>query len=337
MSQTLPESMTAIEISEPGGPEVLVPGTRPVPQPAAGEVLVKVAAAGVNRPDVLQRLGGYPPPPGASDIPGLEIAGEVVALGEGAAGLSPGLSLGDQVTALVTGGGYAQYCAAPAVQCLPIPKGFDLTQAAALPETFFTVWVNVFQRSALQPGESFLVHGGTSGIGTTAIQLAKALGSRVFATAGSPEKVKACEDLGAERGINYRDEDFVAVVKEATGGKGVNVVLDMVGGDYIQRNIKAMAPDGRLSFIAFLGGAKAEVDFTSVMLKRLTITGSTLRARSVDFKAQVAAELREKAWPLLDSGRVAPVMAASFPLEEAAKAHALMESSSHIGKIVLKT
>lgn len=331
MSQPLPESMTAIEITEPGGPEVLVPGTRPVPQPAGSEVLVKVAAAGVNRPDVLQRLGGYPPPPGASDIPGLEIAGEVVALGEGVAGLT----LGDQVTALVTGGGYAQYCAAPAAQCLPIPKGFDLIQAAALPETFFTVWVNVFQRSALQPGESFLVHGGTSGIGTTAIQLAKALGSRVFATAGSPDKVKACEDLGAERGINYRDEDFVAVVKEATGGKGVNVVLDMVGGDYIQRNIKAMAPDGRLSFIAFLGGSKAEIDFTSVMLKRLTITGSTLRARSVDFKAQVAAELKEKAWPLLDSGRIAPVMAASFPLEEAAKAHALMESSSHIGKIVL--
>ncbi len=331
MSPNLPESMTVIEIREPGGPEVLVPAARPVPRPAAGEVLVKVAAAGVNRPDVLQRLGGYPPPPGASDIPGLEVAGEVVALGEGVSNLS----LGDQVTALVTGGGYAQYCAAPAVQCLPIPKGFDLQQAAALPETFFTVWVNVFQRSALKPGESFLVHGGTSGIGTTAIQLAKALGSRVFATAGSPEKVKACEDLGAERGINYREEDFVAVVKEATGGKGVNVVLDMVGGDYVQRNIKAMAPDGRLSFIAFLGGSKTEIDFTSVMLKRLTITGSTLRARPVDFKAGVAAELKEKAWPLLESGQIAPVMAASFPLEEATKAHALMESSSHIGKIVL--
>ncbi|NIA70553.1 NAD(P)H-quinone oxidoreductase [Pelagibius litoralis] len=323
--------MTAIEISAPGGPEVLVPTTRPVPQAAAGEVLIQIAAAGVNRPDVLQRLGGYPPPPGASDIPGLEIAGSIVALGEGVSGLS----LGDKVTALVTGGGYAQYCAAPAVQCLPIPRGFDMKQAAALPETFFTVWVNVFERSGLKPGESFLVHGGTSGIGTTAIQLAKALGSRVFATAGSTEKVKACEDLGAERGINYREEDFVAVVKEATGGKGVDVVLDMVGGDYIQRNFKAMAPDGRLSFIAFLGGSKAEIDFTSVMLKRLTITGSTLRARPVEFKAGIAAALREKAWPLLESGQIGPVMAADFPLEEAAKAHALMESSSHIGKIVL--
>jgi len=331
MSQNLPEMMTAIEIREPGGPEVLVPTSRPLPQPAAGEVLIQVAASGVNRPDVLQRLGGYPPPPGASDIPGLEIAGTVVALGEGVSALSPG----DQVTALVTGGGYAQYCAAPAVQCLPIPKGYDMAQAAALPETFFTVWVNVFERSALKPGESFLVHGGTSGIGTTAIQLAKALGSRVFATAGSPDKVKACEDLGAERGINYREEDFVAVVKEATDGKGVDVILDMVGGDYVPRNLKAMAPDGRLSFIAFLGGSKAEVDFTAVLLKRLTITGSTLRARSVDFKAGIAAALREKVWPLLDSGQIAPVMAASFPLEEAAKAHALMESSSHIGKIVL--
>jgi len=333
MSQSLPESMTAIEIREPGGPEVLVPASRPVPQPAAGEVLIRVAAAGVNRPDVLQRMGGYPPPPGASDIPGLEVAGQVVALGEGV----DGLAAGDAVTALVTGGGYAQYCAAPAVQCLPVPKGYDMTQAAALPETFFTVWVNVFQRSALKAGEAFLVHGGTSGIGTTAIQLAKALGARVFATAGSPEKVQACEDLGAERGINYREEDFVAVVKEATEGKGVDVILDMVGGDYVQRNLKALAPDGRLSFIAFLGGPKTQVDFTPVLLKRLTITGSTLRARSVDFKAEVAAALKETVWPLLDSGAIAPVMAASFPLEEAAQAHALMESSSHIGKIVLTT
>ena len=331
MSQSLPESMTAIEIREPGDPEVLVPASRPLPEPGTGEVLIQVAAAGVNRPDVLQRMGGYPPPPGASDIPGLEVAGSVAALGEAVSGLS----VGDAVTALVTGGGYAQYCAAPAVQCLPVPKGYDMGRAAALPETFFTVWVNVFQRSALKPGEVFLVHGGTSGIGTTAIQLAKALGSRVFATAGSPEKVKACEDLGAERGINYREEDFVAVVKEATDGKGVDVILDMVGGDYIQRDLKALAPDGRLSFIAFLGGPKAEVNFTTVMLKRLTITGSTLRARSVDFKADVAAELKEQVWPLLDSGQVAPVMAASFPLEEAAQAHALMESSSHIGKIVL--
>ena len=331
MSQSLPESMTAIEIREPGGPEVLVPASRPLPEPGPGEVLIRVAAAGVNRPDVLQRMGGYPPPPGASDIPGLEVAGTIAALGDEVSGLS----VGDAVTALVTGGGYAQYCAAPAVQCLPVPKDYDMGRAAALPETFFTVWVNVFQRSALKPGEAFLVHGGTSGIGTTAIQLAKALGSRVFATAGSPEKVKACEDLGAERGINYREEDFVAVVKEATGGKGVDVILDMVGGDYIQRDLKALAPDGRLSFIAFLGGPKAEVNFTTVMLKRLTITGSTLRARSVDFKARVAAELKEQVWPLLDSGQVAPVMAAGFPLEEASKAHALMESSSHIGKIVL--
>jgi putative PIG3 family NAD(P)H quinone oxidoreductase len=328
---TLPETMTAIEIREPGGPEALVAGTRPVPQPGEGEVLIKVAAAGVNRPDCLQRQGSYPPPPGASDIPGLEVAGEVIALGKGV----DTLKLGDQVCALVTGGGYAEYCAAPAAQCLPIPKGYSMAQAAALPETFFTVWVNVFVRSALKPGESLLVHGGTSGIGTTAIQLAKALGSRVFATAGSAEKVKACEDLGAARGINYRDEDFVEVVKGETGGKGVDVILDMVGGDYIPRDIKALAEDGRLSFIAFLGGPKAEVNFAAVMMKRLTITGSTLRARPVAVKAALAAELREKVWPLLEAGKIAPVMAASFPLAEADKAHALMESSGHIGKIVL--
>lgn len=331
MSQRLPDTMTAIEIREPGGPEVLVPGKRPVPKPGAGEVLIKVAAAGVNRPDVLQRQGGYPPPKGASDIPGLEIAGEVVALGEGVT--SP--RLGERVCALVTGGGYAEYCAAPAAQCLPLPKGYGMDQAACLPETFFTVWINVFQRSGLKSGESFLVHGGTSGIGTTAIQLAKAFGCTVFATAGSDEKVKACNDLGADRGINYKTEDFVEVVKEATGGKGVDVILDMVGGDYIPRNIKAMAEDGRLSFIAFLGGAKAEVNFGPVMMKRLTITGSTLRARPVAVKAQLAAELKEKVWPLLDAGKIAPVMAASFPLAEAARAHALMESSGHIGKIVL--
>ena len=331
MSQTLPETMTAIEIREPGGPEVLVPATRPVPRPGAGEVLIKVAAAGVNRPDVLQRKGGYPPPKGASDIPGLELAGEVVAVGPEVA--TP--KVGEQVCALVTGGGYAEYCVAPAPQCLPVPKGLSLEQAACLPETFFTVWINVFQRSGLKPGESFLVHGGTSGIGTTAIQLAKAFGCTVLATAGSPEKVKACEKLGADRGINYREEDFVYVVNEFTGGKGVDVILDMVGGDYIPRDIKALAEDGRLSFIAFLGGPKAEVNFAAVMMKRLTITGSTLRARPVAVKAQLAAELREKVWPLLDAGKVAPVMAASFPLAEAAKAHALMESSGHIGKIVL--
>ncbi len=331
MSQSLPDTMTAIEIREPGGPEVLAPITRPVPQPGDGEVLIKVAAAGVNRPDCLQRGGNYPPPPGASDIPGLEVAGEVVALGKGVSDLK----VGDKVCALVTGGGYAEYCAAPAPQCLPLPKGYSMAQAAALPETFFTVWVNVFVRTALKPGESLLVHGGTSGIGTTAIQLAKTLGSRVFATAGSAEKVKACEDLGAERGINYREEDFVAVVKELTGGKGVDVILDMVAGDYIPRDIKALAEDGRLNFIAFLGGPKAEVNFAAVMMKRLTITGSTLRARPVEVKAALAADLKEKVWPLLDAGKIAPVMAASFPLAEAAQAHALMESSSHIGKIVL--
>jgi len=331
MSQSLPASMKVIEITEPGGPEVLKPAERPVPQPGEGEVLIKVAAAGVNRPDCLQRQGSYPPPPGASDIPGLEIAGEVVALGAGVT--EP--KVGEKVCALVTGGGYAEYCAAPAPQCLPIPKSYSMEQAAALPETFFTVWVNVFDRSALQPGESFLVHGGTSGIGTTAIQLAKAFGCTVFATAGSPEKVKACEELGADRGINYREEDFVEVVKEATGGKGVDVILDMVGGSYIPRDIKAMAPDGRLSFIAFLGGPKAEVNFAAVMMKRLTITGSTLRARPVAVKADLAEALKEKVWPLLDAGKIAPVMAASFPLDEAAQAHALMESSGHIGKIVL--
>ncbi|MPZ09500.1 MAG: zinc-binding dehydrogenase [Kiloniellaceae bacterium] len=331
MSQTLPATMTAIEIREAGGPEVLVPAERPVPQPGQGEVLIKVAVAGVNRPDVLQRKGGYAPPPGASDIPGLEVSGEVVAVGSDVK--TP--KLGDKVCALVTGGGYAEYCVAPAPQCLPVPRGFSLQQAAALPETFFTVWINVFQRSGLKPGESFLVHGGTSGIGTTAIQLAKAFGCTVFATAGSPEKVKACKDLGADHAINYKDEDFVYVVNEFTGGKGVDVILDMVGGDYIPRDIKALAEDGRLSFIAFLGGPKAEVNFAAVMTKRLTITGSTLRPRPVAVKAALAAELQEKVWPLLEAGRIAPVMAASFPLAEAAKAHALMESSSHIGKIVL--
>jgi putative PIG3 family NAD(P)H quinone oxidoreductase len=331
MSPSLPETMTAIEIREPGGPEVLGPASRPLPQPGAGEVLVKVAAAGVNRPDCLQRQGSYPPPKGASDIPGLEVAGEVIALGDGV----KDLKVGDRVCALVTGGGYAEYCAAPAVQCLPVPKGYSMAQAAALPETFFTVWVNVFQRSGLKSGESFLVHGGTSGIGTTAIQLAKAFGCTVFATAGSAEKVKACKDLGADHAINYKTEDFVEVVKAATGGRGVDVILDMVGGDYIPRDIKALAEDGRLSFIAFLGGPKAEVNFAAVMMKRLTITGSTLRARPVAVKAQLAAELKEKVWPLLDAGKIAPVMAAAFPLAEAAKAHALMESSDHIGKIVL--
>ncbi len=331
MTEALPATMTAIEIREPGGPEVLVPGTRPVPEPSAGEVLVKVAAAGVNRPDVLQRRGNYPPPPGASDIPGLEIAGTVVALGPEVSELA----LGDRVTALVTGGGYAEYCAAPVPQCLPIPKGLSAVEAAGMPETFFTVWTNVFDRGRLQAGEAFLVHGGSSGIGTTAIQLAKAFGARVFATAGSAEKCRACEALGAERAVNYREEDFVEAVKAATEGAGVDVILDMVGSDYIQRNISALAPDGRLCSIAFLGGSKAEVDFLPMMLKRITISGSTLRARSVEFKGAIARNLKAKVWPLVEAGRVKPVVHATFPLAEAAGAHALMESSHHIGKIVL--
>jgi putative PIG3 family NAD(P)H quinone oxidoreductase len=331
MSNSIPTEMTAVEIREPGGPEVLVPAKRPVPRPAAGELLIKMAAAGVNRPDVLQRQGGYPPPPGASDIPGLELAGTVVALGEDAGGWAEG----DQVTALVTGGGYAEYCAAPAAQCLPIPKGFDSAHAAAMPETFFTVWSNVFDRGGLKAEQTFLVHGGSSGIGTTAIQLGRAFGARVFTTAGSAEKCRACEELGAERAVNYREEDFVAAVKEATEGKGVDLVLDMVGGDYIQRNIEALAPDGRLVYIAFLGGAKAEVNFLPMMLKRLTITGSTLRARPVEFKAAIARQLRERVWPLVERGEVGVVLHKTFPLRSAAEAHRLMESSAHIGKIVL--
>lgn len=332
MSDSIPNTMTAIEIRDPGGPEALVPAERPVPTPGEGEVLVKVAAAGVNRPDVLQRQGNYPPPPGASDIPGLEIAGTVVRLGAGVTGAREG----DAVTALVAGGGYAEYCAAPLPQCLPIPKGLTPIEAAALPETFFTVWTNVFDRGRLQAGESFLVHGGSSGIGTTAIQLAKAAGARVFATAGSAEKCKACEELGAVRGINYRDEDFVKIVKDMTES-GVDVILDMVGGDYIPRNIKALAPDGRLCYIAFLGGSKAEVDFLPMMLKRLTITGSTLRARSVAFKGEIAGKLEATVWPWIEAGTVKPVVHKVFPLRQAADAHRLMESSTHIGKIVLET
>ena len=330
MPDALPSTMTAVEIPEYGGPEVLVPGTRPMPEPGPGEVLVKVAAAGVNRPDVLQRKGGYAPPPGASDIPGLEIAGSVVARGDGA----EGWALGDQVTALVAGGGYAEYCTAPAAQCLPVPKGLDLTAAAAIPETFFTVWTNVFDRGGLAAGESILVHGGSSGIGTTAIQLASARGARVFTTAGSDEKCTACEDLGAERAINYRREDFVEIVKAATD-EGVNLILDMVGGDYIARDLEALAPEGRLVFIAFLGGPKVELNFMPVMLKRLTITGSTLRPRPVDFKAAIAHNLKETVWPLIEAGTVRPVIHQTFPLDQAAEAHRLMETSSHIGKIVL--
>ena len=332
MTPTLPETMTVIEITEPGGPDKLVPGRRPVPRPAPGDVLIKIAAAGVNRPDCLQRQGGYPPPPGASDIPGLEVAGTVVALGEGV----ERWRVGDEVCALLTGGGYAEYCTAPAPQCLPIPAGLTSHQAAALPETFFTVWSNVFDRARLQPGETLLVHGGTSGIGTTAIQLAKALGSRVFVTVGGAEKIQPCLDLGAERAIDYREEDFVQVVKELTRNRGADVILDMVGGDYVQRDLSALAVEGRLVFIAFLRGAKMELNLAPVMMKRLTVTGSTLRARPVEHKAPIAASLEKTVWPLLASGAIRPVIDRAFPLAEAAAAHALMESNRHIGKLLLQ-
>lgn len=337
MPKTMPKTMKAIEIEQPGAPEVLKLGERPVPSPGPGEVLIRVAAAGVNRPDVFQRQGNYAPPPGATDIPGLEIAGEIEVIGEGVESWVPG----DQVCALVTGGGYAEYCVAPAAQCLPIPRGLTLLQAAALPETYYTVWSNVFDRGGLREGEVFLVHGGSSGIGTTAIQLAKAFGARVFATAGNSEKCKVCEDLGAERAINYREEDFVEVIREATAeapqGKGADLILDMVGGDYIPRDVKLLRPDGRLVLIAFLGGSRAEVDFQQVMVKRLTITGSTLRPRPITFKAAIAANLQAQVWPMLEAGKVRPLIHRTFPLAEAAAAHALMESSSHIGKIMLTT
>ncbi len=328
---TDPSSMIAIEVTEAGGPEVLVPARRPVPIPQLGEVLVKVHAAGVNRPDVMQRTGMYPPPPGASDIPGLEIAGTVVDLADDVTNLA----IGDEVCALVTGGGYAQYCTAAAAICMPLPKGFDFIHAAALPETFFTVWTNVFDRGSLQAGEKFLVHGGTSGIGTTAIQLAKAFGAMVYTTAGNEGKCERCLDLGADVAINYKDDDFVERIKSETDGKGVNLILDMVGGDYLPRNVKCLAPQGRLVQIALQRGAKGELSLVDVMLKRLTITGSTLRARSVEEKLVIANALREKAWPLLESGKIRPVIHATFPLEQAAQAHELMESSQHVGKIIL--
>jgi putative PIG3 family NAD(P)H quinone oxidoreductase len=333
MADTLPATMTAVEIVKPGGPEVLVATTRPVPQAAAGELLVRVAAAGVNRPDVLQRKGHYNPPPGTSDIPGMEIAGTVVALGDGVAGWR----IGDAVTALLAGGGYAEFCVAPAPQCLAVPRGYDMIRAAALPETFFTVWTNVFERGRLQPGESLLVHGGSSGIGTTAIQLGRAFGARVFATAGSPEKCAACVKLGADRAIDYRREDFVVAIQAATGGKGVDVILDMVGGDYIPRNLACLAVEGRLVQIAFLSGSKQEIDMLPLMIKRLILTGSTLRPRTVAQKGAIADALRARVWPLLEAGTVAPVIHATFPLRQAAEAHRLMESSAHIGKIVLDT
>ncbi|MFZ5792288.1 MAG: NAD(P)H-quinone oxidoreductase [Pseudomonadota bacterium] len=328
----LPAEMTAIAIRAPGGPEALVPQRRSLPKPAAGELLVKVAAAGVNRPDVLQRQGSYAPPPGTTDIPGLEIAGEVVASGGGPVGP---WKIGDKLCALVAGGGYAEYCVAPAPQCLPIPRGLDLVQAAAIPETFFTVWTNLFERARLAPGEVLLVHGGTSGIGTTAIQLAAALGSRVIATAGSPDKCAACRSLGAERAIDYRTEDFVAAVKEATDGKGADVILDMVGGDYFARNLKCLAVEGRIVQIAFLKGNKVELDLGALMVKRQTVTGSTLRPRSVAEKGAIAKALKDRVWPLIEAGRVQPIIYKTFPLAEASAAHRLMETSTHIGKIVL--
>jgi len=327
----IPTTMTAIGISKPGAPDVLVPEQRPVPQPGEGEVLVKVAAAGVNRPDVFQRMGHYPPPKGASDIPGLELAGEVVALGAGA----KRWKVGDKLTALVAGGGYAEYCVVPEPQALPVPAGFSMVEAAAMPETFFTVWHNVFERGALKSGESILIHGGSSGIGTVAIMLAKAFGARVFATAGSAEKCDACKKLGAEVAINYKTEDFVAVVKQATANAGIDVILDMVGGDYVDRNYQCAAVEGRIVQIAFLNSSKATVDFRQMLQKRLTHTGSGLRPRSVADKGKMARAMEEKVWPLLNAGKVRPVIDSTFPLAEAAKAHARMESSQHIGKIVL--
>jgi putative PIG3 family NAD(P)H quinone oxidoreductase len=323
--------MAVIEVPTPGGPEQLRPGLRPIPAPADGEVLIRVAAAGVNRPDVLQRQGNYPAPPGASDILGLEVAGEIVELGANTAGWS----VGDRVTALLSGGGYAAYATAAGALCLPIPTGFSLVEAAALPETFFTVWTNVFERGRCRAGDVLLVHGGTSGIGTTAIQLATVLGARVFATAGTADKARACERLGAVRGIDYRSEDFVEVLRQATGGHGADVILDMVAGSYVPRNIVAAAIEGRIVTIAVLGGARAEVDMSLIMRKRITLTGSTLRPRTVAQKAEIAAALRERVWPLLDAGRVRPVVHATFPLDDASAAHRLMESSTHIGKIVL--
>jgi putative PIG3 family NAD(P)H quinone oxidoreductase len=327
----LPSRMTAIAIRAPGGPEMLVPEERPVPQPGPEEILVKVAAAGVNRPDVMQRMGQYPPPKGVTDIPGLELAGEVVALGPNVRRWK----VGDKVTALVAGGGYAEYCVVPEPQALPIPAGLTLTEAAAMPETFFTVYPNVFERGALKAGESLLVHGGTSGIGTVAIMLGKAFGARVFATAGSPEKCDACRRLGAELAINYKSEDFVAAVKKATGDKGVDVIVDIVGGDYIDRNYDAAAVEGRILQIAFQTSAKATVDFRRMLGKRLWHTGSGLRPRSVADKSKFAHALEEKVWPLVAAGQVKPVIDSTYPLRDAAAAHARMESSQHIGKIVL--
>ncbi len=329
--QNLPESMSVVAISEPGGPEVLVPEERPLPQPGPGEILIRVAAAGVNRPDVLQRKGAYPPPKGASDLPGLEVSGEVAALGEGAGRHR----IGDKMAALCPGGGYAEYCKVPEGHALPVPSGLSMVEAAALPETFFTVWTNVFDRCGLKSGERFLVHGGTSGIGTTAVQLAKAFGAEVFTTVGSAEKAEAVKKLGADHAINYREEVFEKAILEITDGEGVDVILDMVGGDYVERNWKAAAVEGRICQIATLNGVSENVNFSRLMMKRLTHTGSTLRPRSDDFKTAIAESLKEKVWPLIEAGRIGPIMDSTFPLREAAEAHRRMESSGHIGKIVL--
>jgi NADPH:quinone reductase len=329
----IPQTMTAVEIREPGAPQVLRAVERPVPQPAPGEVLIEVAAAGVNRPDVLQRKGAYPPPAGVTDIPGLEVAGEVVLRGEGVH--EP--ALGAKVCALVAGGGYAQYVIAPAVQCLPVPPSLSLEEAAVLPETVFTVWHNVFERARLRNGETLLVHGGSSGIGTTAILLGKAFDARVIITAGSEQKCAACRELGADLAINYREGDFVEATLRATDGRGADVILDMVGGDYVARNAAAAAVEGRIALIATQGGNKAELDLRALMVKRLTITASTLRAQPIANKGRIAAALREQVWPLIETRGLKPVIHARFPLSDAAGAHRLMESDTHIGKIVLLT
>jgi NADPH2:quinone reductase len=331
MTQTIPSRMQVVEITTPGDPDVLKPAERPTPAAAKGEVLIKVDAAGINRPDCLQRRGRYPVPPGASDIPGLEVAGAIVALGEGVTSFK----VGDAVCALLAGGGYAQYANVPAEQCLPAPLGFTMVEAASLPETFFTVWSMVWGRGRLAAGETLLVHGGSSGIGVTAIQLARAFAHTVIVTAGTDEKCKACLDLGADHAINYRTQDYAKVVKELTGGRGVDVILDMVAGEYVKRDIEALADDGRIVILALLGGIKGEVPFDPILRRRLTITGGTLRPRPVAFKGQIARDLRQHVWPLLESGKIKPVIHATFPLAEASKAHALMESSAHIGKIVL--
>jgi NADPH2:quinone reductase len=327
----VPDHMRFIDMTGYGGPEVLTLAEGPVPRPGTGEVLIRVAAAGMNRGDLLQRTGNYPPPPGASPVLGLEVSGTIAAVGENVGDWREG----QEVCALVAGGGYAEYCAAPAPQCLPVPRGLGLVEAAALPETFLTVWTNVFERGRLIPGESFLVHGGSSGIGTTAIQLARAFGVRVFATAGSVDKCAVCQQLGAERAINYRREDFVSVVKEATGGSGVDVILDMIGGSYAERNQQALAVEGRLVQIGIMEGSKITLDLLQMMVRRQTITGSTLRARSVADKAAIARLVQEKAWPLIEAGSIRTVIDRTFPLAEVAAAHRLMESSQHIGKILL--